>query len=220
MSSGRYDVYVAADCNGAKLNLQFSFDQYGPSVAQLLSRATEAFSQFFLMKGIMRPFAVSSIVVFDEVARRWVPLERSSQLIHNAQTYVFQPDILDVPGEISDPIAASQFLIHYVSPPRDGRSPSPRAVAPNVWAPRSDWPYPSPDVAVQLDFTQEEKNVIRQKERQRRSGGGSPAKVTGPSILQEEREKVERLIALPVDEHRLAVRNESEKFSNSLSPQR
>ena len=114
-----YSLCVATDFRGHKVNLQFFFDSHGPQLAQILSRASEAFNQFFRSKGVLdRPFSVTTAVIFNERYETWDRLERSAQLVHNGQIYLFQPDVNDVPAEIPDPISASQYLTDYVSPQR------------------------------------------------------------------------------------------------------
>lgn len=212
-----YSVCCAADCNGAKINLEFVFDQYGPSVPQLLSRATEAFSRIFHLRGIVRTFAISSAVVFNERLRCWDRLERASQLLHNSQVYLFQPDILDVPGEIPDPIPGSDFLYQYRSPERaydaEATYDSPRARAPSSHVPRSQFYYSSP-LVLEDSRSSVRAQLLQEMEKHRGET------VEGPSILAQVREEEARKEALDLDTHREIVRRETRDFEKSLSPQR
>lgn len=204
-----YNICVATDLAGAKVNLLFSFDQYGPSTAQLLSRASEAFAQVFRLRGYSRIFAISSAVVFNEALRTWDRLERSSQLLHNSQVYIFQPDVVDVPGELPDPIPAYQFLVGYASPKRDEEfSRSPRPPLPTTFGDYVPVSRSSPAL--------EEHRTKMLHEREVHAGEVVP----GASILKEERAKEDMKDHLSLDEHRELVRREAREFSNSLSPVR
>ncbi|RNF05099.1 uncharacterized protein Tco025E_07863 [Trypanosoma conorhini] len=132
----QYSICVATDCEGEKVNLRFLFDSYGPSLAQLLNRSLVAFNNVFRLRSVPRTFAVSAAVVFNDVHNTWDRLERSTQLLHNSQVYLFQPDILDMPAEIPEPFEGAPLLGEgYVSPPREA-SASPHAVAPSHYEPR------------------------------------------------------------------------------------
>ena len=210
-----FSICVATSSGTAKVNLQFFFDRYAPTVAQLLSRATEAFTRLFRIRGYAAAeFAISLSMIFDEVLQRWVPLERSAQLHHGAQVYVFQPDTHDAPGEIPDPVQASQLLTDYASPSRDVSSP-PRALPaydPVPYAPRA---YHSP----YQDLSPSRRDTYRQLSAVAplpRSIDPIPF-VPCDSILQEERLKENRKLELPVDEHRSVVRQETSEFTRRLS---
>lgn len=116
-----FAVCVAAAINRTKVNLLLQFSQ-APSAAQVMSRAIAAFTQLQQDRGIFTPFFCNCAMIFDDASSRWVPLERSSQLVHNAQVYLFQPDVPDVAGAIPDPIPADTFLVDYRSPPRGANS--------------------------------------------------------------------------------------------------
>ncbi|KEG14652.1 hypothetical protein DQ04_00361140 [Trypanosoma grayi] len=139
----QYSICVAADCDGEKVNLRFLFDSYGPSVTQLLNRATIAFNNLFHHRSIPRAFAASAAVVFNDLHSTWDRLERSTQLLHNSQVYLFQPDIIDLPAEIPEPFESQPLLGDYVSPRRDA-SDSPRANGPAHYAPRPAFTHASP----------------------------------------------------------------------------
>ncbi|KAH9579737.1 BILBO1 [Trypanosoma melophagium] len=140
----QYSICVATDVDGEKVNLRFLFDAYGPSVTQLLNRAAVAFNNLFHRCGIPRAFATSAAVVFNETQCTWDRLERSTQLLHNSQVYLFQPDILDLPAVIPEPYEAQPLLGDtYVSPRREA-SDSPRAVGPTHYEPRPAFIHPSP----------------------------------------------------------------------------
>lgn len=113
-----FGVCVAAAVNRYKINLLLQFDS-PPSAAQVMSRAISAFSQLQQDRGIFTPFFCNCAMIFDDENSRWVPLERSSQVVHNCQVYMFQPDVPDVAGAIPDPIPASSFLNNYRSPARN-----------------------------------------------------------------------------------------------------
>jgi hypothetical protein len=210
----RNAVCVAADVNGQKINLQFFFDQYGPSTAQVLARAHDAFQRVYDSHGVNRTFAVSHAVVFNDYAQTWDRLERSAQLTHNCQVYLFQPDTLDIPGEIPEPMLASQLLAGYQSPSRESYNhyavhSSPRAAAAiqSSYAPTaySSPAYSSPSRA--------------QREAVSATYRAGP-EIGGPSLLREEREKEDAKLMMPVDAHRDAVRRETSRFTESLSPAR
>ncbi|ORC90883.1 uncharacterized protein TM35_000073070 [Trypanosoma theileri] len=142
----QYSVCVATDLDGEKVNLRFLFDAYGPSVTQLLNRAIVAFNNLFHHCGIPRAFAASAAVVFNETQCTWDRLVRSTQLLHNSQVYLFQPDILDLPAVIPEPYEAQPLLGDaYVSPRREA-SDSPRAVGPAHYEPRPPFTHTSPVV--------------------------------------------------------------------------
>jgi hypothetical protein len=205
MSAYRNSVFVAADVNGVKVNVQFFFDQYGPSTAQLLSRSHEAFQRIFAVHHVNRTFAVSHAVVFNEYTQAWDRLERSAQLTHNCQVYLFQPDTLDIPGEIPPPISSYTLLGGYESPTRD-YSNSPRAPAPSTSYSYTPVTYTSPYTSTQPRHLPLDTAPVRE--------------IQGPSLLAEERQKVESTLRLPLDEHRDSVRREVTRFSDELSPQR
>lgn len=225
-----YSVCCAADCNGAKINLEFVFDQYGPSVPQLLSRATEAFTRVFQLRGILRTFAISSAVVFNERLRCWDRLERASQLLHNSQVYLFQPDLLDLPGEIPDPIPGVDFLYQYQSPDRTRCAAavsssvsqqltfedSPRVRAPSSHVPREQFYYSSPAIPSSSGDPRASIRAQLLADMAKHRGETVP----GPSILAEVREEEERKAHLDLDTHRETVRREAREFEKSLSPQR
>lgn len=131
----KYSISVATDCNGDKVNLRFLFDTCGPSVAQLFHCSTVAFNNLFQLRSVGRTFTLSAAVVFDDMHCAWDRLERSTQLLHNSQVYLFQPDILDVPAIIPEPFEGHPFLgDDYVLPERNA-SNSPRATAPPAFRP-------------------------------------------------------------------------------------
>lgn len=227
-----YSVFVAADCNGEKVNLQFTFE-FGPSVSQVLSRATEAFRVVFLQRHLQRPFAVSAVVIFNEVTSTWDRLERSTQLSHNCQVYVFQPDILDVPSEIGDAIPASTYLGNYASPSRDSPQPSPRPAIPTTYEPRSiaatyttpiysNYASPflegasSPNPYSLANSSRYERNVNIASH----YSSSPKAEYAGSSdsILRQERQRIERQSSLPLDQMREELRREVREFS--ASPER
>nr|CCD17551.1 unnamed protein product [Trypanosoma congolense IL3000] len=103
-------VCAAADCGGVKVNLRFLFDASELTVSRMLRRATVAFSNYFRRKGIEHEFAANSVVVFNDAHCTWDRLERTTQLFTNSQVYLFQPDTVDVPAAIPEPIDSEQFL--------------------------------------------------------------------------------------------------------------
>lgn len=107
---GGISICVATDCDGEKVNLRFLFDAAGPSVSRLLNYSTTAFNNYFRLKGISRAFAVNSAVVFNDVHCTWDRLERTTQLLHNSQVYLFQPDTLDIPAAIPEPYEGEPLL--------------------------------------------------------------------------------------------------------------
>lgn len=246
-----YSLCVATDFNGHKVNLQFFFDAHGPQLAQILSRATEAFNQYFRSKGIVdRPFSITTAVIFNEKHETWDRLERSSQLVHNGQIYLFQPDVVDIPAEIPDPISATQYLAGYVSPQRsfvnqsgisDTRSTSPGAQIPTSYDPYLRQRYLDISPAYQLFSNNSPDPVMR-----RGSIGGASASaytgdlstnpdyqelirksqprryddIDGPSIFQEERKHESDLSRLTLDQYREVVRSEARDFTPSPSRDR
>jgi hypothetical protein len=227
-------VYVASMCGNTKTNIELIFSA-PPSIAQVTRRATAAFQRLAEIRGIHMEFAVSFAMIFDDYESRWVPLERSSQLVHNAQVYYFQPDVLDLPGEIPDPVSAVQFMgedyynispgtsrrgsvspggraadtSDYVSPYRAAQE-SPRAAVPASYTPRRDFNYPAVD-----EFHKD----VERRHREAAKLGDIP----GASIIQQERESEERKARLPVDLYRETVRRETQAFlewSPSRSPSR
>ncbi|CUG91487.1 Hypothetical protein, putative [Bodo saltans] len=229
-----YSVAVAADCNGDKVNLQFFFE-FGPSVAQVLSRASEAFRALFRQRGIDRIFVTSASVIFNDALECWDRLDRSTQLVHNCQLYIFQPDVLDIPAEIGDPIPASTFLGDYYSPAREAsHSQSPRPTPPSSYAPRSlGQAYASPLYAASYETTT---TTTYQKS----SAFVDHSAATNPysfanatkhhyernpnfhegseSILRQERDKMERQSHMPLDDLRNELRREAKEYS--VSPDR
>ncbi|KAF5226814.1 hypothetical protein ECC02_000315 [Trypanosoma cruzi] len=140
----QYSICVATDCDGEKANLRFLFDSYGPSVAQLLNRSIVAFNNLFRLRSVPRTFAVSAAVVFNDVHSTWDRLERSTQLLHNSQVYLFQPDILDLPAEIPEPFEGHPLLGDEGGWPQCDASNSPRAVGPSHYEPRPALTIESP----------------------------------------------------------------------------
>jgi hypothetical protein len=219
-------VYVASMCGGVKTNIELIFSA-PPSIAQVMRRATAAFTRLAEIRGIHFEFAVSFAMIFDDYESRWVPLERSSQLVHNAQVYIFQPDVVDLPGEIPDPISAVQFMSDYNTPPRhvspsstprvdfaglDYRSDSPRAPIPETYTPRRNFNYPSLE-------------EIHQETLRRHREAAKLPDIPGDSIIRQERDNEARKASLPVDLHRETVRRETQAFleggwSPSRSPSR
>jgi hypothetical protein len=211
-----FSVCVAADIGGGKGNIEFLFDRMGPSVGQLLSRAQEVFSRILIGRGISRPFIVSGTLIFDDLTARWVPLERSSQIVHNSQVYLFQPDIVDVPGEIPHPVPAIDYLSAYSSPSRGLRTSSPRAELPLDYGPRmTAYPYSPMDIALRSRSVEEQRAALESISRH------TGEHIAGGSILREEREKEERKLHLDLDTHRATVRSETDQFMRlDLSPRR
>jgi hypothetical protein len=211
-------VYVAAMCGTGKANVELIF--HGPpSIAQVMSRAAIAFDRLASLRGVRSfEFAVSFAMAFDDFESRWVPLERSTQLVHNCQLYIFLPDVVDLPGEIPDPVSADQFLGDYQSPER-GVSPasvsggySPRAVMPSTFTPRRDFAYPSVE------------DIRRQSADRHRQVANLPD-IPGDSIIAQERNSEALKASLSVDVHRETVRRETQSFlegewSPSRSPRR
>lgn len=222
-----YSVAVAADCNGEKFNLQFLFE-FGPSVAQILSRASEAFRVVFRQRGIDRIFAISASVIFNDTLGCWDRLERSTQLAHNCQLYIFQPDVLDVPAEIGDPVPASMFLGEYISPAREsqGYSASPRPFLPSTFEPRNpSVVYASPAYTSHDRFSGDYKSAfvdhsqtsnpysLANASRYERS---PPSLREGSeSILRQERDRIERQASIPLDDLRNELRREAKEYSAS-----
>jgi hypothetical protein len=199
-------------CGGSKVNVEFPFDRYAPSVAQLLSRASEAFTRLFALRSIHRDFAISFSMIFDDTVLRWVPLERSSQLSHNCQVYLFQPDTTDVPSEIPDPIPAGNLIAGYASPQRAlPVYESPRSRVPDTYVPREAFAYATPAAPYQ---TAAAVSASRQ-----RNATYDP--IEGASILREERANEDRKSHLSVDEHRSVTRHETDDFNQGAwSPSR
>ena len=131
-------VYVASMCGPSKANVELVFEG-PPSIAQVMSRAAVALERLASLRGVRGfEFAVSFAMCFDDFESHWVPLERSTQLVHNCQLYIFLPDVVDLPGEIPDPVSANQFLGDYSSPER-GVSPAAASV-PRSSSPRAEMP--------------------------------------------------------------------------------
>ena len=118
-----YSLCVATDFDGAKLNLQFFYPYAAPTVAEVLTSATTTYENLFRAKGVNRPFSITTAVIFNETHLTWDRLERSSQLVHNGQLYLFQPDLVDLPGDIPDPVPAEEYLETYVPPQPSTLSP-------------------------------------------------------------------------------------------------
>lgn len=199
-----YCICVASVLGLDKVNLELIFTT-PPSIAQVMSRATVAFNRLARLRGYSTEFAVSFAMVFDDYEGLWVPLERSTQLTHNAQLYVFQPDVVDTPGHIPDPVSALQLLDDYASPARNltpsyaAHHESPRAPPPTSFPPRNAQAvYPTPE------------DIRRESERRRRLIDMSD--IPGDSILRVERENEARKLELPVDTHRETVRRETQTF--------
>lgn len=222
-----YSVAVAADCNGEKANLQFFFE-FGPSVAQVLSRAGEAFRVLFRQRGIDRIFVTSAAVIFNDALECWDRLERSTQLTHNCQLYIFQPDVLDIPAEIGEPISGAAFLGDYYSPARESSySPSPRPAPLASYAPRSaGLVYASPVYGASYESTT---TTYKSTFVDHSSGVANPYSLANAtkhhyerspnfregseSILRQEREKMERQSHMPLDELRNELRREAKEYS-------
>ncbi|KAH8613742.1 hypothetical protein ERJ75_000724500 [Trypanosoma vivax] len=120
----QYSICVAADCNGKKVNLRFLFDAYGPSVGDLLRRSTVAFNNYFKRFCISKQFVTNIAVVFNDNSGTWDRLEKSTQLLHNSQVYLFQPDTFDLPAIIPEAYEGQQLLednfekvLCFASPP-------------------------------------------------------------------------------------------------------
>lgn len=217
-----YSVFVAADCNGEKLNLQFLFED-SPSVSQVLNRSTDAFASIFLQRGLRRSFAISAAVIYNDVHQTWDRLERSTQLLHNAQVYLFQPDVVDVPSEIADPVPASLYLgTEYRSPSRTNLSQSPRAAVPSSYDPRpTSTMYSSPSVSIYGGSnpigvgSHNPYNLANTS--QSRYSTSQPRTLANDnvSIIRQEREKLEQQSHLSLDELRGVLKNETKSFSAS-----
>ena len=240
-----FAVCTAAAIGNAKVNLLLQFEA-PPAASQVLSRGIAAFSQLQQDRGVFTPFFVNCAMVFDDASSRWVPLERSSQIVHNCQIYLFQPDVPDVAGPIPDPIPASTFLVSYRSPERSHHanqnelSVSPRGLMPadpdlsghrfqERQVPLATSSTPSSYGQQQQQYASAGagggvdnsgltplQRAILQREADK---GGSPY-VSGGSILRDEREKEEAKVKLPVDTHRTTVRDETRRFAQDVSPQR
>jgi len=109
-------VCVAADVLGRKRNLEFVFDSV-PTLLELRSVSERSFNTVLASEGIPRNFVAANFRIFDERIARWVDLEVSTQLVQNAQVYVFQPGVAELAGEIPPAVRASE--ITYVSPRRE-----------------------------------------------------------------------------------------------------
>lgn len=226
-STRMYTLFVATDCNGEKVNLEFLFD-FGPSVAQLLHKATEAFRGVYQRRGIPRIFTISASVIFNDDTSTWDRLERSTQLLHNSQVYLFQPDTLDVPGEIGDAVPAAQFLPYDYSSPARGSAgaasnainASPRAAMPVSFDPRAPATvYASPlfekDYLYSTPFESSgspNPYSLAHSSKYPRSSASREGEREG-SILREERERIERQEHLSLDELRGQLRKEVKEFS-------
>lgn len=225
----------------AKTNLLFQFE-LPPSASQVMSRSITAFSQLQQERGNFNEFFVNCAMIFDDNTSRWVPLERSNQITHNCQVYLFQPDVPDVAGPIPDPVPADSFLNSYVSPARGAvthHHHSARGLMPRDPDLSS---FQQRDVPAQNNYnssyysqqqpnrslggggyggsgsdalTPEQREILRREAE--RYGSGF---VAGDSILKEERDKEDRKIILPVDTHRDIVRTETKRFSEEVSPSR
>lgn len=223
-----FSVCVAADCNGEKVNIQFSFS-FGPSISQLLERATEAFRVLFVQRHVQHPFTISASVIFNDSTCTWDRLERSTQLTHNSQVYIFQPDILDVPSEIGDPMPAGKLLGDYSSPPRDVPYPSPRPTVPATYESRPAFSHASPLHTTYTPITTSHQSyqhtspyvdgapnpyslAYSSRYSSERSGTISDS---SESIFRQERQKLERQSALPLDQMREELRREARDFSAS-----
>ena len=238
-----FGVCAAAAIAGGKVNLLLQFDS-PPSAAQVMSRAIAAFTQLQQDRGIFAPFFVNCAMIFDDASSRWVPLERSSQVVHNCQVYLFQPDVSDVAGPIPDPIPASTFLVSYRSPERAGRDDyygtSPRGLMPtdpdlsrfpverNLSIGYADQQPPphwhahgkrhhSHQPQPYDDSLSPEQRAILRREADKFAANTF---VPGESILKEERDKEDQKLQLPLDSHRDRVREETRKFASDISPER
>jgi hypothetical protein len=223
----------------AKTNLLFQFEQ-PPSASQVMSRSITAFSQLQQERGNFNEFFVNCAMIFDDNTSRWVPLERSNQITHNCQVYLFQPDVPDVAGPIPDPVPADSFLNSYVSPARSGAAVTQHHSARGLMPRDPDLSsFQQRDVPTQNynnssysqpnnrslgggygsgsddALTREQREILRREAE--RYGSGF---VAGDSILKEERDKEERKIVLPIDTHRDLVRTETKRFAEEVSPSR
>ena len=207
-----YVICVAADLKGSKINLQFHFENYGPSLAMLIARVSEAFSCVFAVQSSQPVvFRISAAVIFNEFAKSWDRLERSSQLSHNCQVYVFQPDVLDLPAEIPEPMHAQEFLTGYVSPQRTAVRPSPRPDPPERFEARTTFGHPSPATAKEVIRAVRQRSIIEAH----RLNSDPPLVEEGGSILQDERRKIERCNLLTLDELRGAMKKELRDWSTN-----
>jgi hypothetical protein len=204
-------VFVAADCDGQKVNVRFLFDTSSPSLTQVLNRAQEVFKRIFQQRSVLRTFAISAPVIFNDVTCTWDRLERSVQLQHNSQIYLFQPDILDLPGEIPDPIDPLDIIgYNSSSPVREGSrssSYSPRTEFPTAFVPERIFSNFSTPHDRSLSFGQFSKPPAVSAEKIGLSDGGS--------IFRDERRKMEQQASLPIDELRSQLRREAKEFSSS-----
>jgi hypothetical protein len=212
----QFVVYVAADCDGSKINVRFAFANSSPSLTQVLQRANEVFVTVFQQRSILRTFAISAPVIFNDVTCTWDRLERSVQMQHHSQIYLFQPDILDLPGEIPDPEDSSAIVgpRHYDSPLRGVTSAS------LSYSPRAE--FPTENIPLQRAYS----NFSTPQDRSLSFGQFTrpPAPVqdrigpsNGGSIFREERSKMAVLEQLPIDELRSQLRREAREFSSSPS---
>ena len=222
-----YVLCVATDFDGAKINLQFDFPQGAPTVADVLNTASATFGNLFRTKGVMRPFSITTAVIFNETHLTWDRLERSSQLVHNGQLYLFQPDLVDLPGDIPDPIPAQDYVDSYVppqpstlSPVRtysgvDGVNHTPYRYVSEPSPVRPAASYVSSPPRSALDESAE---MIRAFHRRRETPGA--LEDDGPSIIQDERRRLSEQARLSLDEYRTFARREAHEFSPERSPGR
>ena len=191
------------------MNVRFPFDTSSPSVTQVLNRAQDVFRKLFQQRGVLRTFAVSAPVIFNDAACTWDRLERSVQLQHNCQVYLFQPDILDLPGEIPDPIDPFDVLGYsYHSPARETTSFSPRADFPSSYGPERVYSNFTTPHDRSLSFGQFSQNVTDVPTEKIGTSDGI-------SIFKEERNKMDQLSKLPIDELRYQLRREAKEYSSS-----
>lgn len=109
---------IATQIGREKINFTFSFPEPRPRMAQVLSRANAAFSEYTGTE-----FSCCLGMVFNASKQYWSPLEHTAQLLSGGQLYLFQADVNEVPGVIPDAKPGDHLLINY-SPSR-GASVSP-----------------------------------------------------------------------------------------------
>ena len=223
-----YSLCVATDFDGAKLNLQFFYPYGAPTVAEVLTSASATYENLFRAKGVTRPFSITTAVIFNETHLTWDRLERSSQLVHNGQLYLFQPDLVDLPGDIPDPIPAEEYVNTYVPPQPSTLSPvrSYAGMGVNSSPARNYEPSPirsvhyTPATPQRSNLNESQEMIKAFHKRQESPAYRSHNNDDGPSIIQDERRRLAEQSRLSLDEYRNVARKEAHDFSPERSPGR
>lgn len=93
-----FRLHMCADAGGEKRNIEVTFDRRPDSVAKIGDEAEVIFRNELQLRGIdPRAFSIDFIVFYDDVSRRWRPLETVEQLAEFAQLYLFQTNAANDP---------------------------------------------------------------------------------------------------------------------------